>query len=330
MEAIGVDLGGTKLLAGVVDHAQRVLYESRETSAGRTESELLDHLEEELRRAKEARPDAIAAGLGIPCTIDREAGVAVNAVNLPIADVPIRDVMNERLGFPVYIDNDANCAALAEHRFGAARGARNAVVLTIGTGIGGGLVLDGHAYRGSTGAGAELGHVVVDWDGPPCQGSCPNHGCVETLASGTALAREGVAAAGREPDSALGHALARGEGVTGQTVTEAALEGDHAAREVVTRAGRYLGVALASFANTFDPDVIVIGGGVAQGAGDLLLDPARAELRERALPPMNRVEVKAAELGGDAGMVGAAAMAMTEHQLEVGVGTEIPFPGQEG
>lgn len=318
MEAIGVDLGGTKLLVGVIDDRQDVLYASRESSAGRTEAELMDHLEQELRAAREKRPDAVAVGLGIPCTIDRERGVAINAVNLPITDVPIRDVMRERLGFPVFIDNDANCAALAEHRFGAGRGARNAVVLTIGTGIGGGLILDGEVYRGSTGAGAELGHVVVDWDGPPCQGTCPNHGCVETMSSGTALARDGAAAAGRDPDSALGHALARGEGVTGRTVTDAALGGDNAAREVVNRAGRFLGVALAGFANTFDPDVIVVGGGVAEGAGDLLLDPARAELRERALPPMNRVEVKSAELGGDAGMVGGAAMAMAEFEAGAG------------
>jgi len=330
MEAIGVDLGGTKLLVGVVDESQEISYASRETSAGRTEADLLDHLEQELREAKEARPDAVAAGLGIPCTIDRERGVAINAVNLPITDVPIRELMQRRLGFPVFIDNDANCAALAEHRFGAARGATNAVVLTIGTGIGGGLILHDTLYRGSTGAGAELGHVVVDEDGPPCQGTCPNHGCVETMSSGTALAREGVAAAGREPDSALGHALARGDGVTGRTVTEAALEGDRAAREVLNRAGRHLGVALASFANTFDPDVIVVGGGVVEGAGDLLLDPARAELRERALPPMNKVEVKSAELGSDAGMIGAAAMALTERALEIEVGTEIPFAGEEG
>ena len=329
MEAIGVDLGGTKLLVGVIDGEQNVLYESRETSAGRNEADLLDHLEDELRQAKEARPDAVAAGLGIPCTIDRERGIAINAVNLPITDVPIRDEMRKRLGFPVFIDNDANCAAIAEHRFGAARGAKNAVMLTIGTGIGGGLLLNGAPDRGSTGAGAELGHVVVDEDGPPCQGTCPNHGCVETLSSGTALAREGVAAAGREPDSALGHALARGDGVTGETVTEAALAGDHAAREVLNRAGRHLGVALASFANTFDPEVIVVGGGVTQGAGNLLLDPARAELRERALPPMNKVEVMSAELGGDAGMVGAATMAMTDLELDIEVGTEIPFAGQE-
>jgi glucokinase len=312
MEAIGVDLGGTKLQVGVIDDSQRVLYESREASAGRTEAELIDRLEDELRAAKDACPGAVAAGLGIPCTIDRERGVAINAVNLPITDVPVRDLMAERLGLPVFIDNDANCAALAEHRFGAARGSDHAVVLTIGTGIGGGLVLDGELYRGSTGAGAELGHVVVDSDGPPCQGTCPNHGCVETMASGTALAREGAAAGDSHPDSRLGKALASGERITGRTVTEAALDGDEVAREVIGRAGRYLGIALSGFANIFDPDVFVIGGGVTEATGDMLLEPARVELRERALPPMNRVEVKVAELGGDAGMIGAAAMAMAE------------------
>ena len=150
----------------------------------------------------------LAAGLGIPATIDRERGVAINAVNLEITDVPIRDMMRKRLGLPVFIDNDANFAALAEFLYGAGRGARNVVMLTIGTGIGGGLILDGEVFRGSTGAGAELGHIVIDENGPPCQGNCPNHGCVETFASGTALARAGKAAAEREPDSALGKALA--------------------------------------------------------------------------------------------------------------------------
>jgi glucokinase len=184
------------------------------------------------------------------------------------------------------------------------------VMLTIGTGIGGGLILNGEQYRGTTGAGAELGHVVVDENGPKCQGSCPNHGCIETFASGTALAREGRTAAEREPDSALGRALAEGE-ITGRTVTEAATDGDEVARGVVATAGRHLGVALADFANIFDPDVIVIGGGVS-AVGDLLLDPAREELRSRALPPMNKTPVKRAELGGDAGMIGAATMALVE------------------
>jgi glucokinase len=172
-------------------------------------------------------------------------------------------------------------------------------------------VLGGEIYRGSSGAGAELGHVVIDENGPPCQGTCPNHGCLETYASGTALAREGTAAASREPGSALGQALAKGEGVSGKTVTDAAIAGDDVAQEVMAAAGRHLGVGLASFANIFDPDVIIIGGGVS-AAGDLLLEPAREELRGRALPPMNKTPVKLAELGPDAGMIGAAAMALIE------------------
>jgi len=313
-ETIGVDLGGTQMRVGVVDADQQVLYTSSAPSAGLPQDELLSTLESELREALEARPDAGAAGLGIPCTIDREQGLAIMAVNLELADVPIRDLMTERLGIPVAIDNDANLAMLAEHRFGAARGTRNAAMLTIGTGIGGGLILDGRLYRGSTGAAAELGHVVIEADGPPCQGNCPNRGCVESLASGTAIAREGRAAAERSPDSALGRALAGGEPVDGTLVTDAALGGDETAREVVALAGRRIGVALSSIANALEPDVFVIGGGVIS-AGEFLVGPARSELQARALSPMNEIRVAAAELGPEAGMIGAATMAALE--LEV-------------
>jgi glucokinase len=315
-EAIGVDLGGTKLLTGVVDSAQKVHHESREKSSGASEDEVLAALENEIKEAKEARPDVVAAGLGIPCTMDRERGVAINAVNLEITDVPIRDLLTERTGLPIFVDNDANAAALAEHRFGAAKGTDHAIMLTIGTGIGGGVIIDGEVYRGSIGAAAEPGHMVIDLNGPPCQGTCPNHGCIEALASGTALAREGTAAAGTYPESALGLALAREGSVTGKTVTEAALAGDDAAKEVMALVGMRLGVGLSSLANIFNPDVIVIGGGVI-AAGDLLLDPAREELAKRALPPMNETPVREAKLGGDAGMIGAAQMALEEHAAAV-------------
>jgi glucokinase len=182
-------------------------------------------------------------------------------------------------------------------------------MLTIGTGIGGGIIANGEVYRGSTGAGAELGHVVIDQAGPPCQGNCPNRGCVEVLASGTALGREGRIAAETHPESALGRALAAGEEVDGRLVTRAALDGDGIAVEVVATIGRRLGVALSSLANVFEPDVIVIGGGVS-AAGELLLEPAREELRSRALAPMNETRVAAADLGPDAGMIGAAVMAL--------------------
>jgi glucokinase len=311
IEAIGVDLGGTKMLVGVLDADRRVTYRATAPSLGLSRDELLATLERELRAAAKARPDAVAAGLGIPCTIDQERGVVVIAVHLDLAGVPIRELMSERLDLPVVVDNDANVAILAEHRFGAARGADNAVMLTIGTGIGGGLVIGGEVYRGSSGAGAELGHVVIQEDGPPCQGNCPNHGCVEVLASGTAIAREGLLAAERAPESALGRALADGATLDGKEVTDAALEGDAIAIGVLEKVGRHLGVALSSIANMFAPDVIVIGGGVIR-AGELLIGPARSELAARALPPMNGTPVAAAELGPDAGMVGAATMALLQ------------------
>jgi glucokinase len=309
-ETIGVDLGGTKMAVGVVDSEQKVHYQGSEPSTGLSEEKLIAELGREMDEAKAARPDVVAAGLGIPATIDFDRGVAIHAVNLTITDVPVRDLMQERIGLPVYVDNDANVAALAEHLYGAGRGAQNVVMLTIGTGIGGGLVLNGEVYRGSTGAAAELGHIVIEEDGPPCQGNCPNHGCVEALASGTAIAKAGREVAERDPDSALGKALADGP-ISGRTVTELALAGDGPARDVVAQAGRHIGVALSSLANIFDPDVFVIGGGVSV-VGELLLEPARHELRSRALPPQNESPVKLAELGPDAGMIGAAAMALIE------------------
>jgi len=309
-ETIGVDLGGTKMLVGVLSDTEP-LYEQREASTGQTEDELVELLVREVEEAREARPEVAAVGLGIPATIDHDSGVAVAAVNLPLSDLPIRDIVSERTGLPVYVDNDGNVAALAEYLYGAAKGMPHIVMLTVGTGIGGGLILGGEIYRGSTGAGAELGHVVIQVDGPPCQGNCPNHGCVEALASGTALGREGRAAAESSPDSALGKVLAEGEEVDGRVVTEAALAGDKIAIEVFELIGGRLGVACSSFANIFQPNAIVVGGGVI-AAGDLLLEPARREVRERALNPMNRTPILEATLGNDAGMIGAAALARTE------------------
>jgi glucokinase len=311
-KTIGVDLGGTKMLVGALAGTE-VLHESREASTGQSEDELVELLVREVNEAHDACPDAVAVGLGIPATIDQETGFAVGAVNLPIADLPIRELISERVKLPVFVDNDANVAALAESLYGAAKGKRDVVMLTIGTGIGGGLILGGEVYRGSTGAGAELGHTVIQADGPPCQGNCPNHGCVEALASGTALGREGKAAAESAPDSAIGKLLAAGETVDGRAVTEAAVAGDETSIAVFDLIGGRLGVACSSFANIFQPAAIVIGGGVI-AAGDLLLDPLRREVRERALRPMNETPVLAATLGNDAGMIGAAALARIEHE----------------
>jgi len=310
VETIGVDLGGTKAQVGVLAGVE-TLWESREASYGQTEDELVELLVREITEARDARPNVAAVGLGIPATINQERGEAVAAVNLPIAELPVRELISERVGLPVFLDNDGNVAALAEYRYGAARGKPTMVMLTIGTGIGGGLILGGEIFRGATGAGAELGHVVIQVDGPPCQGNCPNHGCVESLASGTALGREGRAAAESSPDSALGKLHAEGKEVDGLAVTLAALDGDATAIGVFDLIGSRLGVACASFANIFEPEAIVIGGGVI-AAGDLLLDPARKEVRERALRPMNETPILEATLGNDAGMIGAAALARTE------------------
>jgi glucokinase len=309
-ETIGVDLGGTKAQVGVLAGVE-TLFESREASFGQTQDELVELLVREIEAARAARPNVVAVGLGIPATIDQERGEAIFSVNLPIVDLPIRDIISERVGLPVFLDNDGNVAALAEFQYGAARGMPTTVMLTIGTGIGGGLILGGEIFRGSTGAGAELGHVVIQADGPPCQGNCPNHGCVEALASGTALGREGHAAAESAPGSALGKLLAAGETVDGTAVTVAALDGDETAIGVFDLIGSRLGVACSSFANIFQPNVIVVGGGVIR-AGDLLLDPVRKEVRERALRPMNETPILEATLGNDAGMIGAAALARTE------------------
>jgi glucokinase len=309
-ETIGVDLGGTKMAIGVLSGTEP-LYEQREASHGQTQDELVELLVREIEQAREARPDVAAIGLGIPATIDHDRGVAVSAVNLPLKNLAVREIVTERTGLPVFVDNDANVAALAEYLYGAAQGKPDTVMLTVGTGIGGGLILGGEIYRGATGAGAELGHIVIQVDGPPCQGNCPNHGCVESLASGTALGREARAAAESSAESALGKALAEGKEVDGRVTTEAALAGDQTAIEVFELIGSRLGVACASIANIFQPHAIVVGGGVI-AAGDLLLEPARREVRERALDPMNTTPILEASLGNDAGMIGAAALAQTE------------------
>jgi glucokinase len=310
---IGVDMGGTKLLAGAVDGGLGVHHRVQRPLHGLDQPALLATVQEAVQEVRQdAGAEVAAVGFGIPSLIDRRTGISVVAVNLQLDNLPFADVMAERLGIPVFVDNDANMAALAEHRAGAASGADEAVVLTIGTGIGGGLILGGQLYRGSVGAGGELGHMVIEMDGPRCQGNCPNRGCVEALASGTALAREAARLAHEQPSSGLGRAQAAGRELAGPLVTELAHDGDAAAIEVLRLIGSRLGVAIASLVNIFNPQVVVVGGGVI-GAGELLLGPARRQVAARALPPSRDVvEIVAASFGVEAGMIGAAAMAIDE------------------
>jgi glucokinase len=307
---IGIDTGGTKLLGGVVDEALAVRDRVHRLWRGGGRREVLELIVDAVEEARAAAPDAVAVGFGIPALVDPETGAAGSSVHLPLDGVPFRDLMEERLGLPVRVDNDSNLAMLAEHRAGAARGAAHAAMLTLGTGIGGGLVLDGRLYRGAHGGAAELGHVVVDMNGPPCQGDCPNRGCLEVMASGSAIGREGAAAAERDPDSALGKELRAGRAITGSLVTELAHDGDAAALGVLTLIGGRLGVGIANIVNALNPEVVVVGGGVI-AAGELLLGPARRVVAERALPPSrDQVRIVPAHFGDEAGMVGAAIFAL--------------------
>jgi len=307
---IGLDAGGTKLLAGVVDQRLEVHHRLTHLWEGRGRDEVLDTFVATAEDARNAAPGVEAVGFGIPSLVDHSSGVSLTSVHLPLEGVPFRELMSERLGLPVFVDNDSNTAVLAEHRFGAARGASNVVMLTLGTGIGGGLVLDGELYRGSIGAAGELGHMVVDMDGPPCGPGCPGRGCLEAVASGTAIGREGTEAARERPDSALGRAARAGEEITGALVTQHALAGDDAACDVMRLVGRRLGVGIAALVNIFNPEVVVVGGG-AMAAGELLLGPAREVAGGRALPgAWGSVRVVPAAFTDEAGMLGAAVMAL--------------------
>ena len=307
---IGVDLGGTKLLAGAVDAALEVHHRIYRAEPVDDQGALLDAIVAAVGEVRAATDrDVAGVGFGIPALIDRASGEAMSSVHLPLERLAFGDVMAERLGLPVQFDNDANLALLAEHRHGAARGTRNAVMLTLGTGIGGGLVINGELYRGAHGAAAELGHIVIDENGPDCGPGCPSHGCLEALASGSALVREATAAAAAAPDSALAAAVAAGAPITGPLVTELAHDGDRAARDVVELIGTRLGVGITGIVNALDPEVVVIGGGVI-AAGELLLEPARRVVAQRALPfPREHVKIVPAAFGAESGMLGAALLA---------------------
>jgi glucokinase len=308
---IGVDMGGTKLLAGAVDAHLGIHHRVQRTLTGLDQPRLLRTVADAVGEVRaKAGADLAAVGFGIPSLIDRRTGISISSNHLPLDGLAFGDVMTERLGMPVFVDNDANAAAIAEHRAGAARGASDVVLLTLGTGIGGGLILDGRLYRGWSGAGGELGHMVVEMDGPRCGPTCPSRGCIEALASGTALAREAKRLALDQPGSGLGRAQTEGRDLSGPLVTELAHDGDGAAIEVLRLVGSRLGVAIASLVNIFNPQVVVVGGGVI-GAGELLLGPAREQVLARALSPSrDQVQVVAAGFGVEAGMVGAATLAL--------------------
>ena len=280
---IGIDLGGTKILAGVVDEGGQITARRERPSPTSSQEALLSALVETVGELRTSEIEAV--GFGVPARIDSRTGVAYGAVNIPLQHVRVREELEQRLGLPVGAVNDAGAAALAEFVFGAGRGTNDLVQLTLGTGVGGGIVLGGELYRGW----AELGHMVIVEDGEPCQGVCTGRGHVESYCSGHA--------ADRVAREALGpHATARD-----------LVEQRHEALDTI---GRHLGAAVASLINIFDPEVVVIGGGFGVAAGELLLAPARSVIEREALAPgAEHVRLVVGELGPSAGMIGAALVA---------------------
>lgn len=283
---IGIDLGGTKILAGRV-HRDGTVDErvERPTPVDSQDSLLaaLDHAVEELLAG-----DVVAIGLGIPSRIDQRSGRAVGSVNIPLRDLPLRDRMSDRFGVPVGLENDASAATLAEFAFGAARGAETAVMLTLGTGVGGGIVLDGRLYRGWT----ELGHVVVVHDGKPCQGTCGGRGHLESYCTGVAAGEAAREVFGPDADAAL--------------LVRLAGEGDERALEILGRIGRLLGSGIGSLVNVVQPESIVIGGGFGAAAFEHLVGPALEVARREALAPADEsIRIVPAALGKEAGLIGA-------------------------
>ncbi|HVE93262.1 MAG TPA: ROK family glucokinase [Actinomycetota bacterium] len=304
-EAIGIDLGGTKIAAGVVDELGRVVRSERMPSDLDDAAELERAVRDLVGRLD--APDAAAVGVGAAGIVDFESGRYLYGPNTGLRDVPMREVVAGAVGRPVVVDNDANCAAWAEHRFGAGKGTRHFICVTLGTGVGGGIVIDGRPYRGAHGGAAEIGHMLADPDGPLC--GCGRLGCWEQFASGRALermAREELGAGATGALAAVGAGSLRGE-----TVTRAARDGDEVAVRIVNRLAEWIGWGFASLVNVFDPERIAVGGGLAR-EWDLLADRAVRAMRERVEAPDYRPlpDIVAAELGGEAGMVGAGWMAL--------------------
>jgi glucokinase len=309
--AIGVDVGGTKveaLLVEVGDEAHVVDQARVETPALDAQAILVAMVGTVTTLRRQGRPVA-AVGVGAAGMVGVD-GMVLFAPNVAWADYPLGRLLGERVDLPVVVDNDANAAAWGEYRFGAGRGATGLLMVTVGTGIGGGIVIDGELFRGANGLAAEIGHVIVDPAGPRC--GCGNVGCWEQVASGRALERLGRVAAGRHPDSLM-VALAGGDpaAVHGTTVTAAAREGDPAALEVMAEVGRRLGEGIAGLVNVLDPELVVVGGGALE-AGDLLLAPAREAFARTLEAAGHRpaVPLLPAALGNAAGAVGAADLAL--------------------
>jgi glucokinase len=308
--AVGIDVGGTKIAGGVVDEKGAILATARRVSPA-TDTEAIERNIEDLVGELRGTFDIAAVGIGAAGFVDSNRSTVMFAPNLAWRDEPLREDLEKRIGLPVVVENDANAAAWGEFTYGAGEDVSDSLLVTLGTGVGGGIVLNGELHRGAFGVAAEIGHMRVVPDGRLC--GCGNRGCWEQYASGTALvrdtrdqARQGSLIARTLVDRAGGDI----EAITGPLITDAARDGDAFAREQLASLGRWVGEGIASLAAVLDPAVVVLGGGVSE-AGELLLEPVRAHFRANLTGRSYRpaLEVRAARLGNKAGMIGAADLA---------------------
>lgn len=320
---VGVDLGGTNIGFGVVsaDGQTRLPVVSAPTRAERGAEPVLETIiagianiiADAEANAGAARADFLGVGVGAPGPLDRARGIVSVAPNLGWQNYPLRDLIGERVGLPVTLDNDANCATAGEWWLGAARGAQNVLGMTIGTGIGGGLILNGELFHGATDVAGEVGHMTIETQGRRC--ACGNYGCLEAYASGTAIAERAREALAHETESLLTEMAGGNRGaITAQTVFAAAARGDALAREVVRDTARFLGTGVANLLNVFNPEVVVLAGGVT-AAGPHLFEPLLSEVKRRAFrPAWEAVRIVPGELGAAAGVVGAVSTFLAQHR----------------
>ena len=317
LPVLAIDLGGTKIIAAIISNQGRVITREYYLTLAEEGPQLV------IKRTLSAI-DRLLSSRGIDSSqlnsisiaaagaIDFGKGLVTLSPNLPgWYDIPLRDLIKEKYRVNTFLINDASAAALGEHRFGAGKGVNNLILLTLGTGIGGGIIINGKLYSGPCGSAGEIGHMTIDVNGPRC--SCGNIGCLEMLASGTAVAREAIKRIRQGERSSLTEIVeGKIESITAEKVEVAAQGGDSLALEVILKAANYLGVGMVNLVNIFNPEMIIVGGGMAK-MGDLLLDPARQVVRERAFQlPAQAVRIVPAQLGDDAGVLGAAVFAFQQ------------------
>lgn len=308
---IGVDLGGTKISTAISTLEGKILKQTVvATKADEGEKPVLDRIigtiEEVLKGANISSDQVEAIGIGSPGPLDAKKGVIITTPNLPFKNCNVVAPIKEKFGIPVYLDNDANVAAIGEYMFGAGKGTKNIVYFTVSTGVGGGAVLNGQAYRGNTSNALEIGHMTVDANGPRC--NCGNIGCLEAIASGTAIGKKGMEAAQTKVETSLKNY----DKITSYEVFVEAKKGDAVAKEIVDNAMNYLGIGVANAISIFDPEMVIIGGGVSK-VGDILFDTVRKVVNKRCFKSMAEAcKIVPAGLGTDAGVVGAVALAILE------------------